>query len=580
VSRDDKKSGSGKDQGPEEGRAGADPAPDQDAPAEPPRVSRRALRRSRPISVIPETSDVEPGTERRRRFFTRALSGDSGAQSASGVRRRWRWFRATSETRPPSDLTDTEARAEAAKSAAAELRSQLRRSSASRAAVRPPPLPGSGTTKRGPTVSQPPPTPPRRSEPRAPLASERPPMRSLPETPDAPASRPATSDAAGAGPSAGPASAGPASAASAGPASAGSAGPGSAGPASAASAGPASAASAGPGSAGPASAGPAPDQAAPPDPAADRPAGAKAPRAAKGSRRAPRTRAGRQTGAVAGQADARKSGESRRAAGSEARPARPGARPSARSRLESHLDIARRTPLALAQGLRRWRRPLTDLLRPPAWQRHDLLVVALAAAVFLAGAIAQHRLAAPALLPMSQLGLQVGRPSGWLPPRRVGRPTGGLAARADVREGVSDLDAPDEPASGAALPYHVVIQSALDPVARLEIRVAGRPAAGNLRSALVLERVSRHGEAHWEGNSTDRTIGGRDWVRTEYRYAYKASKADAPRIATGIEYAIVNGRLLYTVTIHGGDDTARRLEKLLVPTLSVDANHPAAVGGR
>jgi hypothetical protein len=204
--------------------------------------------------------------------------------------------------------------------------------------------------------------------------------------------------------------------------------------------------------------------------------------------------------------------------------------------------------------------------------------VVVAIILFGVGVIAQRRLSAPSLQPLDQLGLHVASPAGWLPPRRVGRPTGGLVSRTGARDGREpEAAAPSSP----GLPYHIQIQSVLDPVARLEIRIAERPTTGNLRSALVLERVSRHGEALWAADSVDSTIGGRDWVRTAYRYAYKGSKSDAPRIATGIEYATINGRLLYAVTLHGRTDAdARRLEALLMPTLAVDANHPAAVGAR
>jgi hypothetical protein len=246
--------------------------------------------------------------------------------------------------------------------------------------------------------------------------------------------------------------------------------------------------------------------------------------------------------------------------------------------VDAALDLTAEAPHAArrarSSSLRRWRRPLTEMFKPPAWQRHDLIVVLFALALFVTGAIAQRRMAKPSLQVTTELGLHLSRPAGWLPPRRVTRPTMGLAASADAT--APARAAPD--AAGSSLPYHVVIQSPSDPVARLEIRVAPRPTTGNLRSALILERVSRHGEAHWAADSTDRTIGGRDWVRTEYRYAYKGNKTDAPRIATGIEYAIINGRLLYTVTLHGGEETARQLEALLIPTLAIDANHPAAVG--
>jgi hypothetical protein len=465
-------------------REEAEPAAAEEAPP-----VRRGLRRSRPISVIPEVTDVDQEAERRKRFFTRPLSGDSGVQSASGVRRRWRWFRPRSESRPPSDLTDTEARAEAAKSAAAELRTRL--SQGDRRRTRPPPpippLPPVFTRSRPPSQSAPvstatlevkPPRPPSASDAAAPET-----MPAVP-TARAVADAPPILDPPSVAPAASPRPAEPGLAA----------------------------------------------QVAEPATEAPRP-----PR--------PPSRSGARARAPTG------------------KPLPPSARPGS-------------TPRVRESALRRWRRPLVELSLPTSRQNHDILVLAVVLVLFAGGVLLQRRLSTPALLPTNELGLHVSRPAGWLPARRVGAPTAGLAAP-------DPDDARPRPADAAAgLPYHVVIQSALDPTARLEIRIAERPTTGNLRSALVLQRVSRHGEALWAADSADRTIGGRDWVRTAYRYTYKGSKTDAPRIATGIEYATINGRLLYTVTLHGSAATAPRLEALLVPTLAVDANHPAAVGAR
>lgn len=224
-------------------------------------------------------------------------------------------------------------------------------------------------------------------------------------------------------------------------------------------------------------------------------------------------------------------------------------------------------PAAEEKPARRRRRRTTELMPPPFWQRHDLLVVVAALLLFVGGAIAHRVLAAPALVPIDELGLHLARPKSWLAPVRVAPPASGLAAGVD---------------SGAARPgrplRHVVYQSAVAATARLEIRIAERPASANLKSALVLGRISRYGDTFTPAESTDRTIGGRDWVRTQYRYPFKSAPGDAPVIATAIEYATLNGRLMYVVTIHGDEKTARRLEALLVPTLKVDPNHPAAVG--
>jgi len=216
----------------------------------------------------------------------------------------------------------------------------------------------------------------------------------------------------------------------------------------------------------------------------------------------------------------------------------------------------------------RRRRRTTEVMPPPFWQRHDLLVVLVALLLFAGGAAAQRVLAAPALVPIDELGLHVARPKTWLSPVRVRPPVSGLAAGVE--------------SSAAARPgkvlRHVVYQSAVAATARLEIRIAERPASASLKSALVLGRISRYGDSFTPAESTDRTIGGRDWVRTQYRYPFKSAPGDAPVIATAIEYATINGRLMYVVTVHGDEKTVRRLETLLVPTLKVDPNHPAAVG--
>jgi hypothetical protein len=216
----------------------------------------------------------------------------------------------------------------------------------------------------------------------------------------------------------------------------------------------------------------------------------------------------------------------------------------------------------------RRRRRTTEVMPPPLWQRHDLLVVLGALLLFAGGAVAHRALAAPSLVPIDELGLHAARPQSWLAPVRVGPPVSGLAAGVET--------------TAAARPgrvlKHVVYQSAVATTARLEIRIAERPSSSTLKAALVLGRVSRYGAAFTPAESTDRTIGGRDWVRTQYRYPYKSAPGDAPVIATAIEYATLNGRLMYVVTLHGDEKTARRLETLLVPTLRVDPNHPAAVG--
>jgi hypothetical protein len=60
-------------------------------------------------------------------------------------------------------------------------------------------------------------------------------------------------------------------------------------------------------------------------------------------------------------------------------------------------------------------------------------------------------------------------------------------------------------------------------------------------------------------------------LRTEFQYAIKATEGDAPQVATGIEYATLNASGLYVVTVHGTEAEARRLESLVLSTLTVES---------
>jgi hypothetical protein len=210
-------------------------------------------------------------------------------------------------------------------------------------------------------------------------------------------------------------------------------------------------------------------------------------------------------------------------------------------------------------------------IRPASWQRHDALVIIGALTLFALGASWYRVLTAPQLSTYSQLGLSMQRPTVFLPPRNVARVTERLAAVIS-RDQVSDR----QPEIRGELPYHAEMQSAEEPINRLEVHIMRRPLYKNWRGALALGRASRYGETYWAGDSVEETIDNREWVKTTFRYAYIAHIGDVPKMATGIEYATLNGNLLYVVTFHGSDEEAERLAVLLAPTLSVDTDHPAA----
>jgi hypothetical protein len=199
--------------------------------------------------------------------------------------------------------------------------------------------------------------------------------------------------------------------------------------------------------------------------------------------------------------------------------------------------------------------------RPPPWQRHDLLVVGCAALVALGGGLAHHQLTIPTVTRFERLGLALDRPAGWPRPTAVPAPPLRLAPDAPL----------DQPAAAAAPPFHVVFRSPLDPLVTLELEVEARGDLDNPRAAIALARAARYGESYWADESENHNHGGRDWVRTRFRYATKVAHGAPPVLGTGIEYAAVAADRLYLVTFHGGDDEVEALEELIAPSLVIGA---------
>ncbi|RMH44254.1 MAG: hypothetical protein D6689_02885 [Deltaproteobacteria bacterium] len=195
--------------------------------------------------------------------------------------------------------------------------------------------------------------------------------------------------------------------------------------------------------------------------------------------------------------------------------------------------------------------------RPPSiWHRHDLIVVAAAAVLFAAGAAAHARLVEPDLIEFSRDGLSVRRPGGLLPPAPVPPAASPLARLADGGDG-----GPHAPA------FHQRWSSPDGPLMAFEVRIAPRPAFRGLGVVLQAERAARYGDMVWVADSRTVELGGTQWLRSEFRYAVKPTEWAAPQIATGIEYAAVNGDRLYVVTAHGTPEQARYLERVALSTL-------------
>jgi S1-C subfamily serine protease len=202
--------------------------------------------------------------------------------------------------------------------------------------------------------------------------------------------------------------------------------------------------------------------------------------------------------------------------------------------------------------------------RPHLWSRLDLLVVIAGLALLAAGGLAHRSLSAPSMTPFAHGALSFDRPATWLPPRHVEPRVHRLAAA--VAPTVT-------PPTGDHL--HLVLQSSIDPVARIEIRVADRPRYGNLRGLLALERHGQYGALLWAAPADHRSIGDDDWLRTRFRYAYQDRDRGPPAIAAAVEYATITRNQLYVVTLHGTDAEVARLEQRVAPTLAVD---PAVAG--
>mgnify|MGYP001561910262 CR=1 FL=1 len=217
---------------------------------------------------------------------------------------------------------------------------------------------------------------------------------------------------------------------------------------------------------------------------------------------------------------------------------------------------------------RRARRASTLLadLPPGAWKRYDILVVVAALGLIAVGGVGYRRMTTAPTVADGRFGLELVRTTTWFAPETVGPPPSRLAA------GLADRPAPPEippDLIGEEFPYHVVYTSSVNALVRLEIQVAPRPRYSNVQASLAFARRDRYGELYWAAPSRIQTINGHDWLRTHFRYAYKLSRGDAPRMSQAVEYAALNGDLLYAITMHGSDEEIRQLEDVMVDSFEV-----------
>jgi hypothetical protein len=110
-------------------------------------------------------------------------------------------------------------------------------------------------------------------------------------------------------------------------------------------------------------------------------------------------------------------------------------------------------------------------------------------------------------------------------------------------------------------PGHWWYESNEDPSERLEIRVGPRPQlSASVATATEFERSTTAGGFYKRLERGEIELGGREWIRTRFSYAFKPSEEDAPALATGIEYACVNGDKMFVVTAHGSEAKVAELE--------------------
>jgi hypothetical protein len=205
---------------------------------------------------------------------------------------------------------------------------------------------------------------------------------------------------------------------------------------------------------------------------------------------------------------------------------------------------------------------------PTVWQRYDLGVIIFALAIFAGGVLAHRSLTRPPLITFERGRLVFERPAGWLPGVR---PAEEQVALADTGAGVGAGfgHSPAPPSSEPPDDFHLIYTSPWNARLRVEVRVSKPPAYKNLSGALAVARMARYGEYYWVRASKMHSISKRDWLRTEFRYAFKADKAGTPEIADAIEYAIVDDEHLYQVVVHGDPGDMGPVDRLLRETLRV-----------
>lgn len=120
-------------------------------------------------------------------------------------------------------------------------------------------------------------------------------------------------------------------------------------------------------------------------------------------------------------------------------------------------------------------------------------------------------------------------------------------------------------------PNHFEIVSPSDVASRIEVRIADKYEGAMLKSSLHMQRASRYGDHQWIVHESHFDHGGRDWHRTHFTYPYHFGLGTPAEILHGIEYAIVDGKHLYVVTVHAREDQTKSIDSIVSRSLQSSA---------
>jgi hypothetical protein len=172
---------------------------------------------------------------------------------------------------------------------------------------------------------------------------------------------------------------------------------------------------------------------------------------------------------------------------------------------------------------------------------HDGLVTVFAMVLLLAGWFSYRTVTKQKTATFDRQGLTFTYPAGWFP---------------------------NDP-NPEAFPVNVSF-AAIEPTTKVEAKISKKPAFdGPIESVLDLSRSRQYGELYKKFTTEKKTVAGKEWLRSDFAYAFKKSDDDTPRVAAGVEYAVVNNENLYVVTIHGPEGKVKDLERDVLGTVSL-----------